>query len=219
MARNACILVTFLSSCVLVSILTTKLSGQAKVQNQSADKVRCSALELVDDQGKVRATLSLNEKNRPTCTFFSETGHKLVHLHIDETGPVMALSSPKGEPRLIFAANEMTGHLSIADSEGKPRIGMGVNAQGTASIAFLKRDGARAITITQSEGTHLSAISFNPEGGEKSLFITAKKEGVAALTLRDEQGRVRGNFGLDNEAGGTLRIYDENEKVIWQAGK
>lgn len=218
MPKNASHFIVLLTAMVITSMLTNKLSGEPERQETPA-RVRCSALEIVDDQGKVRVTLGLNDKGRPSFTFFGETGQRLVHLHIEDSGPSMALYSPKGEPRLVLAANEMTGHLSAADSEGKPRIGLGVNAQGTSSIAFLKRDGARAITITQSEGTDLSAISFNPEGGAKSLFLTAKKEGVAAITLRDERGRVRGNFGLGDEGEGILRIYDENEKVSWQAGK
>jgi hypothetical protein len=94
----------------------------------SADNiVKASRLELVDDAGRIRATLGFGGAgHQPLLTFFSESGKDMTSVGLSDDLPVLRFRGTDGKTRAIFrlTASERP-QLAMGDDRWEGRVMLG----------------------------------------------------------------------------------------------
>lgn len=126
--------VTAANLLLLVALL---IQGSESVHAQSATTlVRTQALELVDEQGRIRASLSV----RPAGT--SEEG-----VDYPET-VLLRLITERGRPSVKLSASEQGSGLSFAGPTGTQETYVILESRETASSLKIRNEGGRERVIT-----------------------------------------------------------------------
>jgi hypothetical protein len=98
------------------------VAGQAAAKGAAADTVRAGLIELVDEQGRVRAQLKVEPDGEA----------------------VFRLRDAKGEIRVKLAAGERGSGLVLLDPSTEPGVQMLVGRDGP-SVSLTGRDGRRKV--------------------------------------------------------------------------
>jgi len=127
----------------------------------TADAVETGAILLVDESGTQRAVLTCSTNEQ------SNEGHVLVHLYDgkgrvrmtlqvdDKEGPSVSLFNGTCSPCVSLGVAEGRGNgLTVCDSQGRPRIHVGVNDVETSDNQYAEfniRDSQGRVFWSQSE--------------------------------------------------------------------
>ena len=146
---------------------------EGKSQNPPAsDILRTKRLEVVDDEGRVRAALGTDEEGMGGLTLFDESGKK----------------------RAVLEAGEAQGHaegLALFDADGNIRATLGFSKDGHSNLTILSGGKGRSIKlIGQPDGGVI--LGLVGEGAPHVFMSLVEEEGVdpyAHLALTDKDGR------------------------------
>lgn len=137
-----------------------------------SDVVRTKRLEIVDDEGKVRAALGTDEEGMGGLTLFDEGGKK----------------------RAVLEAGEAQKHaegLALFDAQGNIRAMLGLSKDGHSNLSILAGGKGRNIKlIGHPDGGVILALVG--EGAPHIFMNLVEEEGVdpyAHLVLTDKDGR------------------------------
>ena len=97
--------------------------------------IRCQKLEVVDDQGKIRAILTVS-KDAPVLALFDAQGKARVRLAEDKDGPGLELYDTREKLRTGLRVIKNAPVLTLYDGDGKPRAILGTNLYGEPRIGL-----------------------------------------------------------------------------------
>jgi hypothetical protein len=192
--RNRLLLAGVLLSFVLLAAAMT--AGIASRE----DIVNAKQFNLLDDNGKTRAVLV-----------------------VDEDGPLLSLNDENGKPHAILNANKDGSALDLFDKNGKLRVILAVDVNG--STLFLA-DENKKLRASLAEDVDGPRLCLRDENGKLRVALTATVDGPM-LDLSDKNGNTRARLGINKTTtpGGkvitypesSLLLFDANDKVIWEA--
>ena len=128
-------------------------------EKQPPDVLRTKRLELVDDEGKVRAVLGTNEDGVTSLSVFDQSQRVRASL---EAGEIP----------------EQGSGLSVFDTNGKPRavVGMHNDPDQDCYLTLLDVDGGhRAIVSFRTDGQ--AGLRFSAAQNDRQIQMAAAKEG------------------------------------------
>jgi hypothetical protein len=103
---------------VLLVGLVLAASGAASAQD-AAPVVRARAIELVDDNGQVRARLNVEASGETVFRLSDARGHIRVKLGASEDGSGLVLADDSAQPGLHVLAKRDRTTLTLADRAGQ----------------------------------------------------------------------------------------------------
>ena len=125
------IVVTLLNLALVVFTLTRSAAAESV-----APVVRARALEIVDEHGRVRASLNvLPAKTQPSGEASGET-------------VLLRLITERGRPSVKIGASEQTAGISLAGPSGTKQTWVILESKGTSSSLRLKNEDGREQTVS-----------------------------------------------------------------------
>lgn len=196
-----------------------------------AEVLRAKRLEIVDDEGKVRASLGTLENGAGELALRDASGRVRAVLEVGEVpGEASGLRvfDTHGRPRIdLFAYNDprkgavvqvndekATARATLAlDDSGQAFLSIGAGEKNRKITAVVGPDGAARLTFT-GEGPVIGLGSFDDDRSSPSLIL-ADEKGQGGMVLdgsrykpyvrfRDPAGKVRA--GLELTPGGELDV-------------
>ena len=98
-------------------------------ESQVSDQVTARVLNLVDDTGNLRASLT-SSRDGGELTLYNGAGTARCGLGIYEGGPLLALTDDAGKIRVSLAVVEDGPALGLSDETGTMRVGLAAFAAG-----------------------------------------------------------------------------------------
>jgi hypothetical protein len=120
---------------LLLALVLTQQAGLALADNDTA-VLRGRALEIVDDQGRVRASINVRPAGR------SANGDAYAETVI------LRLSTEQGRPSVKLAASEPASGLSLAGPTGTKSTYLIIEAKGEVSSLKLRNEDGAERTLT-----------------------------------------------------------------------
>lgn len=175
--------------------------------------MRAEQFQLVDQAGRVRGRLGLDEHGVARLALFSpDAALPLVSLAADPQGGAHLELGDDQRQRALVLTTEPQGSRSIAlYHEGKLRLGLEVQKNGDPAVNLYDK-GGRVIDLglTNQGDPHLS---FYGEGQKAALEVLGRKNGDRSLTLSGINGTPRVVLGLKNDQKAALGLFDRQGKT------
>ena len=106
----------------LALLLSALTQGRVVSQPGSPPVVRASALELVDDRGKVRARLNLEPGGEVVFRLMDQSGTIRVKMGAGEDGSGLLLANDATEPGVQILAKAEGSSLQLANKDGRQQV-------------------------------------------------------------------------------------------------
>jgi hypothetical protein len=204
----------------VLSVVTLAVLGVGVQRAASQDSViRAQRFVLVDDSGKTRAILGLDNTGSSGLWLKDVSGTDRVQIGYGGESNLPGLwiydASRKTVARL--GVDDNGGLLRIYDKGAQNRISLGMDG-----------DNYPGLWLKDSSETIRESLGFSVESHAPSLWIydASKKnrvqlgmtgKGTTALWLSDEAETTRAWIGVDPSGGPGVGIYDKDEKKVWYA--
>jgi hypothetical protein len=183
---------------VAIRVMTGVAYSQAG--GDVAKVIRAKSFEVVDNQGRNRATLTMT-KAGPGLVLFDENGKARAGLVVSKEGPFLGLYDEKGAGRALLIVDEDGSGLRMSDENGETR----------AALAVLKVG---------------PGLILGDEKGISRTLLNVTKDGPS-LQLLDEKGTDRATLGVSQTGTpdgksttypeSSLLLFGPDSKVIWSA--
>jgi hypothetical protein len=174
--------------------------------------VQAQDFQLVDQAGRLRGQLKLDEHGAARLTLFGTDG-ALPRVSLSATPQGVAeLELGDGQHRNALALKADQGAQNIAlYHEGKLRLGLEVQKNGEAAVNLYDKS-LRVISLglTTQGDPHLT---FAGEGQRAALEMVSKKNGDRSLNLLGKNGTPRVVLGLKNDQKAALGLFDPKGKT------
>lgn len=174
----------------LLGVVVVAVAVVALRTGTARDIVEARAIVLLDDQGRRRGELLMEENGSASLGLYDETGIRKVRLALDADGM----------PRLTLAGPTQTRIWLAVNSEGVPEVVLH-DQQGTKRIEMtLDRTGAPAVVLSDTSHSpravlgvdHQAAPALLMRGeGEGRVSLSVLPDGSPVLGLQDREGNVR----------------------------
>ncbi len=204
-----------------------------------AEVLRAKRLEIVGDEGKVRAALGTDEKGVASLSLFDPSGRLRASLDAEEISREasgLGVFDTNGKLRAsVGMSNDPDGEsfLTLLDKEGKARVGVGLQTDGQAwlsilagkknrSVKLAAMDDGRITLMLSGEGAPMVALGLREEQGQdaSSNIVLADKDDRAGIVitarrsgpymkLSDRREKVRASFQLGANGQPGLYLFDE----------
>lgn len=145
-----------------------KKKPQAKLENLDVDCIKARSIQLVDEQGKTRAslftTLGLEKHSSLTVVqIMGDDGLPKLELQVDGNSPGIRLTGANDQIGASLAVNDKSNGISINDREGRPAIQIGIYHQGGTESPL----GTKPAVVL----TNFSKMSQSPDEASKHCKI------------------------------------------------
>jgi hypothetical protein len=97
----------------------------SQAEGNTAKVIRAKSFVVVDDQGRIRALLSVI-KTGSGLALYDESGKVRARLDVNEDFPLLTLHDEKGTPRAVLDVTKYGPELSFHDEKGTPRASLDV---------------------------------------------------------------------------------------------
>lgn len=121
-------------------------------RQQDPEEITVHKLRLVDEHGKVRAELSVDEDGRGGLYVFDPTGKVRAEVSTDEQASAMMLRDIGGQNRLGLAVDQYP-HLMLYDGHQVPRLHASVGITNAPSLVMI-----------DDHGTFAAGMGLNAKG-------------------------------------------------------
>jgi len=196
-----------------VAILgSAPLMGQVS-KSTASDVVRTRGLELVDDQGRERATLSAQGGDFVGLVLWDAAGKARVSMEANKDGSSLFLSDSNAKHRVSLwsPANGGDAEVALNDENAKERLRLWANANASGQ------------NVTDERGAWFQVLN----GAQKSEARIETLDGSATLALSDAAGYAS-TFGVtslvDTKTGtksprsaASIVMIDKDGRVVWEA--
>lgn len=220
--------------------LEEKLSLIGTSNSSQHDEITTRKLKVVDQSGRIRCQISVNEQNATQLTLQTADGQVGVILGASDVsngmvvngwqgsgldtsgitiaqnrklGPSIAISHSNGQP--AFSAQVINGAslLGMASSKvgSKPQIELRVGSEQESTLQLLdKKHVARAMIGVTSQNQ--PSVGLVDRRGIGRISLQMDKSDVPQLALHGNTGRMRGAIGMGSSNDVALFILDSNGK-------
>ncbi len=105
----------------------------------------------LSDRGRTRVQMDLGRRGEARLSLFNSAGQRGVGLVMGaDDAPFVSLFDPAGTQRLAMGIVEGSTVVNLGDGT-RPRLVLGVAANGRASVAFYDADGALEVDVSADE--------------------------------------------------------------------
>jgi len=141
--RRERLLIALAVVCLLVAVGAVGY-GAGKASDVP-EVIRAQRFELVDEEGRVRSELRLNEFGEACLLLCDAEGSPQITLGFDEGDrySMLVFSSGKAmDPRITLGVDPKTSRseIRLSDRDGKLRAALDLNAEGEPTLWFLPKD-------------------------------------------------------------------------------
>ena len=185
--RYTCWLIAFVVLIILGSLFYGCMLGK--------NKISAHRFTLVDELGKPRAALGM-ASGHPALIFFDAQGLSCAALGVHPDGKTsVVMGGGKGQGAAFSISVDLDGTPSLAmfDSQGKTRLGFGVNQDG------------------------FPVLDMRDVQGKNRLVLGLDLGMMPLIALYDAQGNHRVSFGVNNDGTPELWMSNAQGKTIWSA--
>jgi hypothetical protein len=98
------------------------VAGQAAAKGAAAETVRARLIELVDEQGRVRAQLKVEPDGEAVLRLRNAKGEIRVKLAAGERGSGLVLLDPSTEPGVQMLAGSDGPSVSLTGRDGRRKV-------------------------------------------------------------------------------------------------
>jgi hypothetical protein len=185
-----------------------------------AEVLRAKRLEIVDDEGKVRAVLGTREEGIGVVSVYDQSGRVRASLEageIPEQASGLSVFDTNGKPRAVVSMDndpDRGSALILLDTEGKQRAVVSLKEGGQAGLRFSAGQKNRAISISAGDDGKLY-LMLSGEGAPMVALGLNEKEGQDAcsnIVLADNDDRA-GIVISGRRSGPSIKLTDRREKV------
>jgi hypothetical protein len=161
-----------------------------------AEVLRVKQLEIVDDEGRVRALLGTDREGRTSLSVFDQSDRIRISLGAS-------------------AIPEQGGGLSFLGTNGKLRAGLGLHENGQAGLSFSAAQKDRDITISAGDEGNLYLVFTEKDIPMVGLGLTEgeDKDLSSELALVDRDGRAGVVISGGRRSDPHVRLLDRRPKV------
>ncbi len=144
----------FILSCLAASfagsLAVSLFTGRAEASQEKETVVKAQGFELVDKNGKKRASLTLDQDARPMMRFLDGDGNVRGVMRMDKDGNASLNFYDKDDKWLLWLGENNTGTgLGLAPpTDEKNRINVYVTKDEKGLIECLDKEGVRRATLT-----------------------------------------------------------------------
>jgi hypothetical protein len=175
--------------------------------------IRAEQFQLVDQSGRVRGQLRLDEHGLAGLSLFGQdAGAPLVSLDASPKGDASLRLGDPNRQRAVELTTEPQGSQHIAlYHDGKLRLGLQLQKHGDPAIRFYDQ-GKRLISLglTSQGDPHLT---FYGDNQKPALDLVSHKNGDRSLDMMATNGIPRIVLGLKNDQKSGLGLFDRKGKT------
>ena len=211
--QHRVILISGIISAVL-GLLTGFLGGRlaAPPVPEAGAVMRAQLFQLVDQAGRQRGRLGVDEHGAARLTLFGPDG-ALPRVSLAATpqgGAELELGDDQRQSAVLLKADQDIRTIALY-REGKLRLALEVQKHGEAAVNLYDK-GNRLMTLglTNQGDPHLT---FYGEGQKAALEVVSKKNGDRSLNLLGNNGTPRVVLGLKNDQQAALGLFDRQGKT------
>jgi hypothetical protein len=178
-------------------------------------EVTAHKLTLVSNNGELQASLMMG-KYGPELNLYDEKGKLRVSLSVyKEFGPELALKDENGRTRVSLWVDKENGpNLSLDDENDKMRAGLWVSKEHGPELSLLNENGGKMVSLTTLKNS--SGLYLWDENGKSCANLTVHND-IPALVLEDKNGKSRGSMMMLKN-GPNLSLDGENGKPHIEMG-
>jgi hypothetical protein len=211
-----------------------------------AEVLQAKRLEIVDNEGKVRAALGTDAQGVASLSLFDQSGRLRVTVDasdIPEQYNGVAVFETSGKQHVTLgasAAPEKGGGLSVHDPNGVVSASLGVQEHGQAGLGFAAdqtgqaikmgtMDDGRVYLILSKQNAPMVMVGLSEDDGNNpsSMLALTDKEGRSGVeirgrrsgphvTLRDRREKARASLELSAGGQPRLSVFDEEGAPVRQ---
>jgi hypothetical protein len=208
------------------------------------DVLRTKRLEIVDDEGKVRATLGTDEEETTSLSAFDSSNRIRFTLNAAEApekASGLGVFDANGKLRASVGMSsdpEGSSFLTLLDADGKQRVAVRLRTGGQAGLRISAAQEDRGIEIAagddgylylmlgerdtpmagfrlaDEEGSDLSSELMLFDKDARSGVIISGRRSGPFVRLRDRREKVRGSYELGVGGVPRLFVFDEEGKPV-----
>jgi hypothetical protein len=200
-------------------------------ERQPTDVLRTKRLEIVDDEGKVRAALGTDEKGITSLSLFDASGRLRSTLDAEEiSGAASGLGvfDTNGNLRAavgMYNDPAKPSFFNLYDTDGKPRVQLGMdNDPGKGSyLALLDTEGNHRAVVSLEVGGQ-AGLRFSAGQKDRAIGIGAEDDGDLYLMLTEKDIPMVGlgvTEGENKDLSSELMLVDKDGRsgVVLSGGR
>lgn len=174
--------------------------------------MQAQLFQLVDQAGRPRGRLGVDEHGAARLTLFGPEGANRVSLAAtSQGGAELELGDGQGQSAIVLKAEPQDARNLALYQEGKLRLALEVQKDGEAAVnLYDKANRAITLGLTPPGDPHLI---FYGEGQKAALEAVSKKNGDRSLKLLGKNGTPRVVLGLKNDKQAALGLFDRQGKT------
>jgi hypothetical protein len=159
------------------TVYASEMAFTTEEQFSSRNNITTQKIELVDKNGKMRASLGLNDEGDPSLIFYSRDSSVATILSLSsESNPTLMLQGKNGGRFNLAVGSQGNPVLLMQDQKGKIRAVLQLDSTGDPIFALQdNNDKARAILGKVSNENTTTPI---PERPISSLILLDKNEKI-----------------------------------------
>jgi hypothetical protein len=206
----------------LISLLAAAGVGGAFLiaadRPQRQEQVVAKKLQLVDEDGNVRAALWMNAtSHQPSISLYGNDGKERAAMRLSEAGPEYVCVDKTGKRiQSRFATNEQGGYVVLWSPEDQTTFE--ANASGMIAKRLQMSDDknkVRASIWMHTNSTYPSVSLYSDQGSERAA-MRLTDTGPEYVCVDKGGTRIRSRLG-ENANGGVLDVFDQENKPSFQA--
>ena len=170
----------------------------AQANNKSSNAVNARAFNLVDKNGKPRASLGFSEEGYPTLLFSNTSGKVVAYFGVGaESKPMIGFDDKQGKTRLTMALDNDDGTPAIFFYDGfkKPKMGIAVGRNGEPGIILYDKESIPRMAVAVQDKS--PRIAFMEGKKNLDLLISTEENGNSGMIIQNKHGKVA--LGLINQ--------------------
>ena len=211
--KRGCLIALTAVSVVLLLSLGPRVTGRAFAQDAGGPRiVEASMFRLIDSRGRSRGGLIAEGDTGVSLDLFDERGHVRVSLSLEPTNQTLSFWDKQGDKRLALSVVKDVAGIALNDERGKPRACLGLNEDGPKLQLI---DGSQKVRANIFCGADDAGFSLYDGRGTARAGMGVVNAGPA-VTLNDGRGTTRVALTLFKDGPG-LGFFDEQQKEVWSA--
>ena len=182
------------------ALVAIAVMGAAETE-QTSTTVRAERFEVVDQAGKVVATLDATGEEGPGLTLLDAAGKTRIWLNVTKDGPGLTLYDSAGKERAELVVSKDGPALTVYDAARRPRIWMNARKEGPG------------LTLYDAAGKGRVWLNVKKDGPGLTLYDAAEKR----RALLGSTALATGSEGATEQtAEGSLMLFDSEGKVLFR---
>ena len=167
----------------------------AQANNKSPKAITARAFNLVDKEGKPRASLGFSVEGHPILAFSNTSGKVVAYFGVANSQPMIGFEDQQGRMRLTIGLDQ-DGYPDIFfyDDIKKPKMGIAVGRNGQPGIILYDKENAPRMTLSVRDKS--PRIAFMEGKKNLDMLISTEKNGNSGMIIQNQHGKVA--LGLIN---------------------